>query len=50
VIGLFGGTFNPVHIGHVRAAIDVRDQLGLTEVRMMPANVTPHWRLKILPV
>ncbi len=42
MIGLFGGTFNPVHIGHIRAAIDVRDQLGLTEVRMMPANVTPH--------
>lgn len=42
MIGLFGGTFNPVHVGHVRAAIDVRDRLGLSEVRMMPANVTPH--------
>lgn len=42
MIGLFGGTFNPVHIGHIRAAIDVRDQLSLSEVRMMPANITPH--------
>ncbi len=42
MIGLFGGTFNPVHVGHVRAAIDVRDQLALSEVRMMPANITPH--------
>jgi nicotinate-nucleotide adenylyltransferase len=40
--GIFGGTFNPVHIGHVRAAIEVAEALGLDAVEFVPAARPPH--------
>jgi len=41
-IGLFGGTFNPVHLGHVRAVQDVQHLLGLDEVVVIPSAQPPH--------
>lgn len=41
-IGLLGGTFNPVHCGHLRAAIEVREICGLSKIVMIPAAVPPH--------
>jgi nicotinate-nucleotide adenylyltransferase len=41
-IGLFGGTYNPVHIGHLRAALEVREGFELDEVIMIPAALPPH--------
>jgi nicotinate-nucleotide adenylyltransferase len=41
-IGLFGGTFNPVHFGHLRAALEVREGCGLDQVLLIPAAVPPH--------
>jgi nicotinate-nucleotide adenylyltransferase len=41
-IGLFGGTFNPIHLGHLRAAEEVREGQDLDEVRFMPAALPPH--------
>ena len=38
-IGVFGGTFDPPHIGHLVSAIDVRDRLGLDCVILMVANI-----------
>ena len=41
-IGLFGGTFNPIHFGHLRAALEVREGCGLDRVLLIPAAVPPH--------
>ena len=41
-IGLFGGTFNPVHLGHLRAAVEVRQGFELDEVFLIPAALPPH--------
>ncbi|MGB1382198.1 MAG: nicotinate-nicotinamide nucleotide adenylyltransferase, partial [Ilumatobacteraceae bacterium] len=38
-IGVFGGTFDPPHIGHLVSAIDVRDRLELDTVILMVANI-----------
>lgn len=39
--GILGGTFNPVHVGHLRAAEEVREQLGLAQVRFLPSADPP---------
>ena len=41
-IGLFGGTFNPIHLGHLRAAEEVREALGLSRVLFIPSRIPPH--------
>ena len=41
-IGLLGGTFDPVHIGHLRPAIALLEQLSLAEVRLLPNYIPPH--------
>jgi len=41
-LGVFGGTFNPVHLGHLRAAEEVREALELDQVLFMPAKLPPH--------
>lgn len=41
-IGLFGGTFDPVHIGHLRSAVEVRNILDLDEIWFIPAASPPH--------
>jgi nicotinate-nucleotide adenylyltransferase len=41
-IGLFGGTFNPIHLGHLRAAEEVREALSLERVLFIPSAIPPH--------
>lgn len=41
-IGIFGGTFNPIHLGHVRAALEVQKAFLLDKVLMIPSYIPPH--------
>jgi nicotinate-nucleotide adenylyltransferase len=43
-IGIYGGTFDPIHHGHLVAAIEVHAALGLDHLVFMPAGVPPHKR------
>lgn len=41
-MGLLGGTFDPIHLGHLRAAENAREALALDQVAFVPARVPPH--------
>ena len=47
-IGILGGTYNPPHIGHLHAAALAREQLGLSKIILVPANIPPHKELPSL--
>lgn len=41
-IGILGGTFNPLHIVHIRLALEVREQLALSRLDLVPVSQAPH--------
>ena len=41
-VALFGGTFDPIHTGHLTAAIAARHAFSLDEIRLVPSGVPPH--------
>lgn len=42
MIGVFGGTFDPIHYGHLRSALEVQEIFGLDEVRLILSAHPPH--------
>jgi nicotinate-nucleotide adenylyltransferase len=49
-VALFGGTFNPIHLGHLRAAEEVREALGLEQLIFVPSAEPPLKRAGAEPI
>ncbi|RLV60136.1 nicotinate-nucleotide adenylyltransferase [Parashewanella curva] len=41
-IGILGGTFDPIHYGHICPALEVKEKLGLDKIWLMPNHIPPH--------
>jgi nicotinate-nucleotide adenylyltransferase len=48
-VGVLGGTFDPIHHGHLRLAVEMRARLGLAELRLIPLNQPAHRRSPLAP-
>lgn len=49
MIGIYGGTFDPVHYGHLRTALEVKECFDLDEVRLIPCSQPAHRELPLTP-
>lgn len=47
--GVLGGTFDPVHLGHIAVALQCRERLELAEVRLIPSFLPPHREPPLAP-
>lgn len=47
MVGVLGGTFDPIHFGHLRFAEEAAETLGLTELRLIPTGRPPHREMPV---
>ena len=47
-IALFGGTFNPIHLAHLRCAEEIREAFGFEKLIFVPAHIPPHKKAELV--
>ena len=47
VIGILGGTFDPIHLGHLRLALELKESLNLSRVHIIPCYRPVHRKLPV---